>query len=143
MQEMMDAALKSAGLSESERAAAEAAVQAKGNARGDLVLALERLRSATSDGKATDAQSKQALDTYERALAKYRSAIQSEDQKLVKKLSVKSRAVCMALGVLDNGLGMGVNRGGRRGGGGGAGRGGGGGGRGGRGGRSARNPAPG
>ena len=129
MQEQIDSALKQAGLNDSERAAAERTMQAKMAARQELMTAFGQLRSASSDEKATDEQLKQAIDAYGQALMKHRSTVQTEDQNLVKQLSVKSRARCLAFGVLDNGLGMG---GGMRGGGGGGGMRGGGG-RGGRG----------
>ena len=121
MQEQMDSALKQAGLNDSERAAAERAVKTKMDARQELTTAFGQLRRTNSDAKATDEQLKQAVDAYGQALTKYRNAVQTEDQNLVKQLSVKSHARCLALGVLDNGLGMG---GGMRGGGGGGMRGG-------------------
>jgi len=125
MQQQLDQALRQAGLTDAERAAAERAVNAKLDARRDLAAALGQLRRTALGQNATDDQLKSASDTYRQALAKYRSRVEAEDQGLIKQLSARSQVRCLALGVLDNGLGIGVGMPRQGGGGAGGGRGGG------------------
>jgi hypothetical protein len=140
--ERLSRALTEARLIGDERSAAEAAVKAKLEARRALFTALRELRGATEDTKATDAGLTQAMAAYQKALTKYRGEVAAQDKALEAKLSVRSQARCLSIGILDNGMGMGGMRsrrgtgGGRRGEGGGrpgegGGRPGGGGGRGG------------
>lgn len=126
--EQIDQMLAPAGLTDTERTAAVSIVRSKLNARRELTAALGQLRRVAFDQNASGQQFKQAIDDYSQALATYRSRVEAEDRGLVKQLSPKSQARCLALGVLDNGLGMIAGRAG-----GGGGRGGPGGGRGGRG----------
>jgi hypothetical protein len=104
-------------LSKPEIAAALKSAEAKWKARQALEEERGRLRTAGDDPQATDQQLGQALANYTKAMGSYRAAVQSEDTALAKKLSVRSRARCLAAGVLDNGLGSGGrSRGGGRGG---------------------------
>ena len=104
-------------LSKPEVAAALKSAEAKWKARLALEEARGKLRFAGDDRQATDQQLGQDIASYAKAMGSYRTAVQSEDAALVKKLSVRSRARCLAAGVLDNGLGSGGRtRGGGRGG---------------------------
>jgi uncharacterized membrane protein YgcG len=115
------------GLNKQEVAAAVKCGEAKSKARQALEEERGKLRLMADDPRATDPQLTQAVAAYLKAMGTYRTVVQTQDSGLTKKLSVKSRALCLASGTLDNGLGFGG--GGRRGGGGGGGgRGGGGGG---------------
>jgi hypothetical protein len=118
-QQRMNDMLAQAGLSEAERIAAEGAVGAKLAARRELTTALTELRNTAEDQKATEAKLKQAIAAYEKALAKYRGQVEAQDRAMVAKLSVRGHARCLALGILDNGVGMSFRRGGGGGGGGG------------------------
>jgi hypothetical protein len=125
-QQRMNDLLLSAGLTAAERTAVEPAAKAKLEARQQLMTALTDLRAASEDTAATDAKLKQAIATYQKAAAKYRSQVEAQDKAMVAKLSVRSQARCLALGIIDNGLGMSFRRaggggGGMRGGGGGGG----------------------
>ena len=116
--ERMSRALTEAGLTGSERSAAESALRAKLEARRELMTALAELRSVSEDTKATDDKLKQAIAVYQKALTKYRGEVAAQDKALEAKLSVRSRARCLAVGILDNGMGMGgmgSRRGARRG----------------------------
>jgi len=123
--ERLSRTLTEARLIGDERSAAEAAVRAKTEARRALFTALGELRAATEDPKATGEWLSQAMAAYQKALAKYRGEVAAQDKALEAKLSVRSQARCLSVGILDNGMGMGgmrVRRGvgeGRRGGGGG------------------------
>jgi hypothetical protein len=105
-QERIGQVLTDAKLIGAERSAAEAALTTKYEARRDLMTALGGLRAATEDSKTTDDGLKQAVGTYEKALAKYRGVVETQDKALVAKLSVRSKARCLAVGILDNGIGM-------------------------------------
>lgn len=122
--EQIDQMLAPAGLTDAEHTAAVSIVRSKLNARRELTTALGKLRQVALDQNSSGQQFKQAIDDYNKALAAYRSRVEAEDRGLIKQLSPKSQARCLALGVLDNGLGM---MGGRGGGGGRGGPGGGGG----------------
>ena len=119
--ERLSRALTEARLIGDERSAAEAAVKAKLEARRALFTALRELRATTEDTKATDAGLTQAMAAYRKALTKYQGEVAAQDKALEAKLSVRNRVRCLAVGILDNGMGMGGTRsrrgasGGRRG----------------------------
>jgi len=123
--ERLSRTLTEARLIGDERSAAEAAVRAKLEARRALFTALGELRAATEDVKATDEGLTQATAAYQKALTKYRDEVAAQDKALEAKLSMRSQARCLSVGILDNGMGMGGMRlrrgagGDRRGGGGG------------------------
>ena len=94
-------------LSKPEVAAALKSAEVKWKARLALEEARGKLRSAGDDRQATDQQLSQAIASYTKAMGSYHTAMQSEDTGLAAKLSVRSRARCLAAGVLDNGLGSG------------------------------------
>jgi len=95
------------GLSKPETAAALKSAEVKWKARQALEEERGRLRASGDDPQATDQQLSQAIASYTKAMGSYRGAVQSQDTALAKKLSVRSRARCLAAGVLDNGLGSG------------------------------------
>jgi len=117
-QERLSRVLTEARLIGDERSAAEAAAKAKQDARRELLSALGELRETTDDVKAIDEQLTKAMAAYRKALAEYRGVVDSQDKALEAKLSVRSQARCLAVGILDNGMGMGGMRSGRGGGGG-------------------------
>ena len=80
-------------------------MKVKSAARQDLTTALGELRKVSDATKPTEEQLKQALAAYRKAIAKYRSEVEAQDKGLAAKLSLASQARCLALGVLDNGLG--------------------------------------
>jgi len=120
--ERMKMALEGLGMSKEELAAAEKAMEVKFKARQSLQEELGKLREVAEDSQATEQQLTATVEAYAKAMSRYRTAVQNEDTALGKKLSARSRARCLAGGVLDNGLGGGLRR--RGGGGGGGGRGG-------------------
>ena len=127
--------LERAGLNEKEQAAAQKSMEAKSKARQALQDEMDKLRLVTENSSATEEQSSQAAASYEKAMAKYREVVQTEDRTLSRELSGKGRARCLAAGIIDNGLGYsGRTRTGAGGAGGAGGMRGGGGGRGGAGG---------
>ena len=137
--ERMKMALEGLGMSREELAVAEKAVEAKFKARQSLQDELGKLREVAEDSQATEQQLTAAVEAYTKAMGRYRTAVQSEDNALAKKLSARSHARSLAAGVLDNGLGGQMRR---RGGAGGAGGAGGGGGRGSRGGEGGGGAPP-
>ena len=137
-------ALEKGGLSEKERAAVKEAMDRKQSANRELRGQLEALRRVVNDPRAKEEELGRAMETYRAAMRRAETEMTAADRALAAKLSVRSEGKCLALGVLDNGLGRGAAMGGRGGGGGGGrgggergdgGRGGGGRGGGGRGGR--------
>ncbi|MFB3879673.1 MAG: hypothetical protein ACE149_00345 [Armatimonadota bacterium] len=117
--ERMTMTLELLGLSKAETAAALKAGEAKWKARQALEEERSKLRALADDLQAKDQQLRDGIAAYTREMGRYRSTVQSEDTALVKQLSLRSRAHCLAAGVLDNGLGMGGRQrggGGRRGG---------------------------
>jgi hypothetical protein len=123
----MALALQGLGLNEKETEAAEKAMAAKLEARTALQDDLGKLRLVADNPSSTDQQINQAIDAYDKAMARYRTTVQAQDSALAKQLSPRSHAKALAAGLLDNGLGGGRVRtgGGRMGGGGGRGGGGG------------------
>ena len=119
----MKALLDRLGFTEQELAAVQKSMEAKSKARQTLEDELGKLREVAGNDKSTDQQLRGAIDSYTEALARYRETVRTEDRSLSGRLSVRSRARCLAAGALDNGLGMGGGGrgggGGRRGGGGG------------------------
>ena len=131
-----DEALEKLGLTAKERTAAKEAMEKKRAAHQELRHELGKLQEAVADPKATDQSLQRAISSYRTAMERAEQKMAVVDRELAGKLSVKSQAKCLALGLLDNGLGRGGGMGMRGGGGdrGGGGRGGGGRGGGGRGG---------
>ena len=108
--ERMRQLLTEAGLIGSERVAAEAAVRAKLEARQELTAALTELRIVSEDPNATDEALNEAIAAYQNALTKYRGVVEAQDNALIAKLSARSQARCLDLGVVENGFGMSFRR---------------------------------
>ena len=113
--QMIDRMLGQAGLNDTEKAGAKRALKAKDEARRLLSAALDKLRGVANASNSSNAQLQNALTAYRTALALYRKKTADADAALANQLSLRSHARCLALGILDNGLGFG---GGRMGGGG-------------------------
>jgi len=103
----LGAALIQAGLTDDERAAAEVAVRTKLEARRKLMASLEQLRATAEDAKASNDSLAKAIAAYQQEMARFRGLVQAQDKALIAKLSVRSQARCLAIGVLDNAVGMG------------------------------------
>lgn len=117
-EEMLQRALDQSGLTDEEKALAKAAADAKDQARQTLRDALTEFRRAVNAENPSEADLKAAMETYQKALAKYRQDVAAQDEALKAKLSPAAQARCLSLGILDNGLGMaGMFGGGREGGG--------------------------
>jgi len=104
--QMLERVLELAGLSAKEKAAAKKALTAKEQARRGLASELVNLERAATSARPSDRQLQDALSSCRRAVAQYHKKVAAEDAALVKQLSLKSQARCMALGILDNGLGF-------------------------------------
>jgi len=101
-------ALESLGLSAPEVTAATKATEAKWKARQTLGDELQKLRTVADNPQSTEAQLTQAVSNYTKAMQRYQATVTSEDAALSKQLSIRSRARCLAAGVLDNGFGFGM-----------------------------------
>jgi hypothetical protein len=107
MREQMTARmLDEAGLTDAEKTAAKKALTAKARAREALTQQLTKLRRTANQAKPTDKDLRAALAAYGAALTQYHKQVAATDAALVKQLSTRSRARCISLGILDNGLGM-------------------------------------
>jgi len=107
--------LEKAGLTETERAAVTAALEKKRAAHRGLRPELEKLRKAADDPESTEARLRSAMTAYRAAMKRVEKEFQDADRQLAAKLSVKSQARCLAMGILDNGLGRGGGMGPRAG----------------------------
>jgi len=101
----IDTLLTDATLIGDERRAARVALEAKTQARQELTDALGKLRSTAENMRSSDEQLNQTIAAYNEALAKYNATVEEQDTQLAEKLCVRSRALCLALGIIDNGLG--------------------------------------
>jgi len=113
-----DQALEKAGFTAAETTAITAMMEAKQAAHQELRRELDTLRRIAMDPKATDEQLKKATAEYRRVRERTDQKFAALDKELAGKLSVRSQARALAMGLLDNGFGMGM---GPRGGGGGGG----------------------
>jgi hypothetical protein len=119
--QMVDRMLDQAGLTAKEKTAAKKALAAKAKAREQLQAAHGKLMAVVSKAKVSNGELQRAMTAYRAAQTRYEAAIVAIDKALVKQLSVKSQAKCLAFGILDNGLSFGGRGMGRQGGGPGAG----------------------
>jgi len=97
-----------------ERNAAQQALIAKDEANRILLQELAKLRRVARSQNpgeqelelvSKDVILQQAVRSFCASLAQYRETVEATDDALAKQLSVHSQAVCLSLGVLDNGLG--------------------------------------
>jgi len=94
-----------AQLTNSEKAAAQKAMEAKEEARNKLSEQLTRLRATAIKTDATKTELSAALAAYRGALAQYRKKVEMEDKILCAKLSLGAQARGLSLGILENGFG--------------------------------------
>lgn len=104
-EQMLERMLDQAGLTDQEKTAARKTMKAKDEVRQALAQRLDGLRRAADKPDATEQELGDALAAYRAAMTEYRRKAAAEDQALAGQLSLKSQARCMALGILDNGLG--------------------------------------
>jgi len=110
MRQMLGQMLDQLGLTASEKKVALQATEAKYKAQAALREQLRTL-GETVRGQVTDAQAQAALNRYRQAQKDYERKAGELDQGLVKKLSPHSQARLVAVGIIDNGLGMRLGRG--------------------------------
>jgi hypothetical protein len=103
--QMIEGMLQFAGLNDTEKAAATKAMETKMEARQTLNTALMKLFSVSNDPNAPDKDLKDTLTAYRTALAQYQKTVTTADEALSAKLSLRSKAKAMAMGILDNGAG--------------------------------------
>jgi hypothetical protein len=120
--EQTERLLSQASLTGQEKSAAAAALGTKDKARQILAQELAKLRrlaNSPNPGEQEpelvpkDAALGQALKACRAALDDYRQKVDAADAALVKQLSVQSQARCLALGILENGVGSIATGGGR------------------------------
>ena len=97
-------ALKNAGLTDAERAAAKKSLRAKEETRSRLNEAYRRLSRSAFNKETTAKEARTAVATYRRTLSSYRHTVQVEDEALSRKLSPLALARCLAMGIIDNGI---------------------------------------
>lgn len=105
VEQMLDQLAARIGLSDSEKAAAKQAIQAKLAAVTALRQELQSLAETARKQGVTEQELASALKRYEAALATYRRKLAETDAQLARSLSIKARVALTVLGVLDNGLG--------------------------------------
>jgi Spy/CpxP family protein refolding chaperone len=110
MGRMIDMLAQRLNLTPEEKAITEKAVRAKMDAAMGLSRELEALGAAARNDKSSDQELSAALKKYAAALAAYRKRIKDIDAQLSKGVSLRARAGLTAIGVLDNGLGLGGGR---------------------------------
>jgi soluble cytochrome b562 len=103
--QMIERMLDQAGLNDEEKAAAKKTMQAKEQARQILIGQLDKLRAVANAENPSAQELQDALTDYRTVLTAYHKKIDAEDQALAAQLSVQAQVKCLALGILDNGLG--------------------------------------
>ncbi len=104
-QQFIQRMLDQAELSQEERQAVQQVLQVKDEARRKLREELDNLRRTANKAEVSDDELKAALEKYRAALADFRAEMEAQDKALCEKLSLRSEVRCMALGILENGLG--------------------------------------
>ncbi|MCS6861717.1 MAG: hypothetical protein NZT92_15530 [Abditibacteriales bacterium] len=104
--QMIDRMLEMMQLSEAERTAAKETWTAKNTARTALREKVERLREVADNTQSTDADINKALSEFATAYGAYAKTVAEADAKLVKKISLRTRAKLTAAGILENGVGF-------------------------------------
>jgi uncharacterized membrane protein len=111
---MVERMLQQANLTGDEANAARKALMAKEEARQALTQELAKLRAMATQPNPSSQELEKALAVYRAALVQFRKKVEAEDAALAKQLSLASQVRCLALGILDNGLGA-MGMGGRTG----------------------------
>lgn len=105
--QMVDRMLERLQLSEADRAAAKETWMAKNTARAALREKVDHLREVADNAQSSDADITKALSEFATAYGTYAKTIAEADAKLVKKISLRTRAKLTAAGILENGVGFG------------------------------------
>ena len=105
--QMVDRMLERLQLNEADRAAAKETWMAKNTARTALREKVDRLREVADNAQSSDADVTKALSEFATAYGTYAKTIAEADAKLVKKISLRTRAKLTASGILENGVGFG------------------------------------
>ncbi len=105
--QFIDRALERMQLSDAERAAAKETWMAKNTARTALMEKVGLLREVSDNPQSSDADVTKALNDFAAAYAAYAKTVAEADGKLVKKITLRTRARLTAAGILENGVGFG------------------------------------
>lgn len=105
--QMIDRMLERLQLSEVERAAAKETWMTKNTARTALREKVDRLREVADNPQSSEADLTKALSEFATAYSTYAKTVAEADAKLVKKISLRTRAKLTAAGILENGVGFG------------------------------------
>jgi hypothetical protein len=107
MSQFIDRMLEGMPLNDAERAAAKEAWTAKNNARTALREKVDHLREVADSQESSDAAITKALSEFATGYGAYAKAVSDADAKLVKKISLRTRARLTVFGILENGVGFG------------------------------------
>ena len=105
--QMIDRMLEWMQLSDADRAAAKETWLAKNTARTALREKVDRLREMADNAQSSDADITKALSEFATAYGAYAKTVSEADAKLVKKISLRTRARLTVFGILENGVGFG------------------------------------
>jgi hypothetical protein len=105
--QMMDMVLERMQLSDAERAVAKETWTAKNTARNTLREKVDHLREVAENPQSSEDDIKKALGEFATAYQTYAKTVAEADVKLVKKVSLRTRARLTAMGILENGVGFG------------------------------------
>lgn len=107
MMQMRERMLDQMPLTDAEKAAAKAALKAKGDARAQLARQLQALQAAVDD-KAAESAMKEQIRAFAAANAAYYKAVAEADQKLLEKVSPAAGAQLAMAGFTENGAAVGA-----------------------------------
>ena len=99
--------LERAGLNKKEVALVRKTQEAKMQARRRLLTEMRILERSAYKKNATDKELREFITRYRSAMTAYRNRIASLDKALTEKVSLRSQARLLCMGVLENGLGRG------------------------------------
>lgn len=105
--QMVDMVLDRMQLNDAERAATKDTWMMKINARNALMEKVSQLREVAENPQSSEEDLKKALGDFAAAYQTYAKTVSEADGKLVKKISLRTRARLTAMGILENGLGFG------------------------------------
>lgn len=105
--QMMDMFLDRMQLSDAERAVAKETWTAKNTARNTLREKVDQLREVAENQQSSEEDIKKSLGEFATAYQTYAKTVAEADVKLVKKVSLRTRARLTAAGILENGVGFG------------------------------------
>ncbi|MCS6862828.1 MAG: hypothetical protein NZT92_21195 [Abditibacteriales bacterium] len=105
--QMVDMVLDRMQLNDAERAATKETWLAKISARNALIEKVSQLREVAENPQSSEEDLKRALGDFAAAYQTYAKTVSEADGKLVKKISLRTRARLTAMGILENGVGFG------------------------------------